>query len=123
MTKRFSVLIAACFFCSCTSTSTRAVMGGPTPPELPEARYELVGQVKGTGTGMVISPGFARIFNAPGAIQLAEEDAVGKAIFDRDDVDMVTAVKMKYTYTDFIGLFETAQCELKAQGIRLESPR
>lgn len=112
----------AAVLCSCTSTSTRAVMEGPATLPLPEVQYTMIGPVRGTGKAFVISPGFSKLFKSPSAQHMAEENAVGQAIFNRDDVDMVTAVKVKATNTDFLGLFETSEVELKAQGVKLVTP-
>lgn len=113
---------AAAVLCSCTATSARAVMDGPGTLPLPAAQYTMVGPVTGSGKAMQVSPGIARLFGSKGAQHAAEENAVGEAIFNRDNVDMVTAVKVKATNLNVIGLFETSDVELKAQGVKLVTP-
>ena len=102
----------------CASTSTNAIMGG-APPATTEANWTLVGPVNGKGSAMTVSPGIGRMFGAMSTIEKAKEDAVGAAIFNNDQVDMLVAPKTKISYMSFLGLFDTASAEVKGQGVKL----
>jgi len=105
---------------ACQSSSTRALIGNPQLPEMPEVNYKLVGPVQGEGSAITICPGVQGFFGAKSTVQKAEEDAVGAAIFDRNDVDLVVAPKTKVQSMNVLNIFETAKVTVKGQGVKLE---
>jgi hypothetical protein len=123
-TRNLSALTLLSLFGACTTTTTEAMVGGPSEfPGMPEANYRLVGRVNGEGTASTLSPGFLWMFGSPSSEELARETAVGNAIFDRDDVDIVLAAKSRVTTTRFLGFFSHSKVQIKGEGAKLEQRR
>jgi hypothetical protein len=120
---RSTLVAAIALLTSCTTTTTEAIIGGPSLPGLPDATFRIVGRVSGEGSATTISPAFLSIFGAPTSEEIATETAVGNAIFDRDDVDLVTAPKSKVTTISFLGLWSHSKVHIKGQGLKVEQPR
>ncbi len=119
------ILTLALFVLSaaCASTTTTAVMGGPGIPNMPDVQYRIVGPVEGRGSIMQISPRFLHLFGAPTAKDAAIENAIGSAIYSKDDIDVMIAPKSRVKVTDFLGLYSMAEAEVKGQGCQLIGPK
>ncbi len=128
MTTRLSLVAGLVFLGACTSTSTDAILGGPKFMGLPDANYSIVGPVSGEATATTISPGIRSffslgLFKVPTSEDLAKEAAVGSAIFERDDVDLLIAPKSKVTTLDILGIYSCSTAHVKGQGVKLAQPR
>lgn len=111
------ILTLACMFAGCTSTETRVDNRSLERPELSAASYKVVGPVSGTGESWGISPG---IFNFVHPLaREAEQNAMGDAIFDKSNVDMIVAPKIRITHRSWFGLYVTVKAEVKGQGVQL----
>ena len=113
-----SLAIVSLALVGCGSTRTSAVLGGETPETVP-AQWDLVGPIEGKGSAFAVSPGIQKLFGAMDTVDIAREDAIGEAIYDNKNVDMIVAPKSRVSYMNFIGIFDTATATVKGQGIKL----
>jgi len=113
-----SLAVVSLALVGCGTTRTSAVLGGETPETVP-AQWDLVGPVEGRGSAFALSPGIQKLFGAMDTVDIAKEDAIGQAIYDNSNVDMIVAPKSRVYYMSFLGIFDTASAAVKGQGIKL----
>jgi hypothetical protein len=88
-------------------------------PGYPQVTYRVVKNVNSKGSASAKSP---IILGMDSAIERANEDAVGKAIFEDNGIDAVIAPKTRVTTTSFI-FFGFADVELKGRGVEIIGPK
>lgn len=89
---------------------------------MPDVDFKIVSPVEGSGSSWTLCPAVADLVRATDVVQRAEEDAIGSAIYDRNDIDMIIAPKTKIAYINVLGLFARASVTVKGQGVKLEGP-
>lgn len=103
----------------CKTTSLTAQLADIGAPDLAAASYTVVGQVEGRGEAAQLFPFLARIFGASTVSETAAFEAVGEAIYDRDDIDMIIAPKTKKTRFRFPFIFEKATVTVRGKGVQI----
>jgi len=108
---------------ACVTTSTEAVMGGPQLPGMPDVQYRIIGPIDGRGHIVQVSPGIVQLMGGPSAKHAAVENAVGAAIFNRENVDVMIAPKSRIKLTSYLGIVDVAEAEVKGQGCQITGPK
>ena len=104
---------------SCRSTSHSGQIGDVGAPGLSAAQYRIAGNVQGEGSSFGLSPGILGVLLAgPSTIARAKDDAVGEAIYNNDDIDMVIAPKTKVDYVNLF-IFDLATVTIKGKGVEV----
>ncbi len=116
-----SLLAAGCI--NTVQTGRRVETTGPDAAS--PFQYRIVGPVTGTGSTTAISPFLPSLPGVgggmEGAVERATDYAVGGAIYDRDDIDVVLNPKRRVVTTDYF-VFGLAKVELKGLGAAVERP-
>jgi len=110
------LLVVAC--CALSVGCTIQERTGPlqtAPPESSPMKYRIISTVEATGSSSVISPSLFM----PALIHEASEKAVGQAIYERDDIDIVLNPKKKISVTSYF-LWATAEVTIKGRGAAFE---
>lgn len=126
MLKRSLVLAAAgvamIASTGCTITARQGQIESVGAPGLTPPTYKIVGNVSASAKAFTLSPVIANHLNQS-ALDRAKIDAVGQAIYNNDEIDLVIAPKTEATVTSFLGLFEMASVTIKGKGVALTGPK
>ncbi len=106
------IAVACCLaFTGCTlQERTGPIM--TAPPVAAPLAYTIVAPVESTGTASRFCPS---VWGLGLIIQDAAEQAVGKAIYERDDIDIVLNPKKKISVTSYL-VWATATVTIKGRG-------
>lgn len=124
MRKRASLsfaLVAVAAIAGCSSTRNTGQIEKVTSPEFPNVSYRVVKNVDSKGSASAFSPGFSW-WTMSGAVASANEDAVGKAIFEDNAIDAVIAPKTRVETLNVL-FFGFADVHLKGKGVEITGPK
>ncbi|MBM4015315.1 MAG: hypothetical protein FJ293_10185 [Planctomycetes bacterium] len=123
---RIAPLLAALLAAGCVNTvQTGRLVETGGPDAASPFQYHIVGPVTGTGSTTAISPFLPSLPGIAGgmdaAIGRATDYAVGGAIYNRDDIDVVLNPKRRIVTNDYF-VFGLAKVEVKGLGAAIERP-
>ena len=106
----------------CTFHSRQAQIEDVGAPGLTAPQYKIVGNVTATASASAISPSVATALTGRTVIDDAKIKAVGAAIYDNDEIDMLIAPKVDAQGMN-IGIFANATVTIKGKGVALIGPK
>ncbi len=80
---------------------------------------KILGRIDAKGSSSTMSPSVMFIGAQDYLVGKAENDAIGRAIYGNDDVDMVYSVKRMEEYSNYLGLIGTANVVIKGYAVQL----
>jgi hypothetical protein len=117
-----AIAVATVTASGCTFHSRQAQIEDVGAPGLTAPQYKIVGNVSATASDSVISPSVAQALTGQTVIDSARIKAVGAAIYDNDEIDMIIAPKVDAKGMD-IGIFAQAEVTIKGKGVALIGPK
>ena len=107
----------------CTYESRRAQVEDVGAPALAAPTYKIVGNVTATASQSAISPSVGALISGTTVVEAARIKAVGAAIYDNDEIDMIIAPKIDIKGMDIMGLYAEATVTIKGKGVALTGPK
>ncbi len=117
-----AIAVASMTAGGCTFHSRQAQVEDVGAPSLTAPTYRIVGNVTATASASAISPSVATALTGQTVIDAARIKAVGAAIYDNDEIDMIIAPKVDAKGMD-LGIFAQAEVTIKGKGIALTGPK
>jgi hypothetical protein len=108
--------------CGCSFHSRQAQIEDVGAPGLTAPTYKIVGNVTATASDSALSPSVATALTGQTVVDRARIKAVGAAIYDNDEVDMIIAPKVDAKGMD-LGIFAQAEVTIKGKGVQLTGPK
>jgi len=117
-----AVAIVSVTASGCTYHTRSAQVEDVGAPALTAPTYKIVGNVTATGSASAISPSVTAALSGVTVQEQAKINAVGAAIYDNDEVDMIIAPKIDVEGMD-LGVFAQAKVTIKGKGVALTGPK
>ncbi len=115
-------VVSALLASGCTFHSRQAQIEDVGAPGLTAPTYKIVGNVTATASESALSPSIGTALTGQTVVDRARIKAVGAAIYDNDEIDMIIAPKVDAKGMD-LGIFAQAEVTIKGKGVQLTGPK